>query len=86
VLPIGIRGAYQALPRSRRIPSPTRVRIHIGEPLVFPGGPCHDLPARAATRSFRNLLHERVRRLAGELEEVAPASLPPYAAADPAIH
>lgn len=69
VMPVGIRGAHRSLPRHRLVPKPTRVRVHVGEPVRFPGAPLDD-PLPSALRAFQNDLHDRVARLAGQLAAV----------------
>ncbi len=64
VVPLGIRGAFEALPRDRRLPKPRRVRIVAGTPRRFPGAPLTD-PAPSALRTFVGEIFEDVRRLAG---------------------
>ncbi len=39
VVPCGLRGAFEALPRQRKIPRRRPVELHIGDPLAFPGAP-----------------------------------------------
>lgn len=70
VVPIGIRGNFRSLPRSRRFPAPTRVTVHVGEPVVFPGSPYSRIPPRAETREFLRHVFEAVCRLAGQEERI----------------
>ncbi|MCC6763264.1 MAG: 1-acyl-sn-glycerol-3-phosphate acyltransferase [Deltaproteobacteria bacterium] len=53
IVPVGVRGAFEAFPRDARLPRPHPVRIAYGEPLAIP---------RGAARS-----REEQARLAGEL-------------------
>src|SRR5262249_34040197 len=39
VLPLGIRGAFESLPRSKRLPRPSRVTIHVGSVIRLDGAP-----------------------------------------------
>lgn len=39
VVPCGIRGAFEALRPESKVPRPTRIRVKIGQPLVFDGIP-----------------------------------------------
>ena len=49
VIPAGIRGAFDALPRGARWPRPRKIRIRLGKPLLFPQLPVGDRLARRAT-------------------------------------
>lgn len=66
VIPVGIRGAFESLPRSRHLPSRGRVRLEVGRPLRFPESPRDDPPPRSSVREFRDLLFAEVCRLAGQ--------------------
>jgi len=48
VVPIGISGAYAALPRHRWFPRPAKIRVRIGRPI-----PAEDLQPRAMSRPKR---------------------------------
>lgn len=67
-IPIGIRGAYECLPRHVRFFTKVpRVRIHVGSPRYFPGaenGPVD--PQRRDIVDFTRALEDEVRRLAGQ--------------------
>jgi 1-acyl-sn-glycerol-3-phosphate acyltransferase len=39
VVPCGLRGNFDALPRHRKIPRRHPVELHIGDPIAFPGAP-----------------------------------------------
>jgi long-chain acyl-CoA synthetase len=56
VVPVGLSGTFKALPKGRRVPRPTRLRVVFGEPCR---PPFPDDPARVTA-----LLEERVRALA----------------------
>lgn len=62
VVPVGIRGAYGAFPRHRRVPRPKRVRVVLGEPMVFPGAP-DERPDRDAIEQFNARLRKQMARL-----------------------
>lgn len=65
VLPLGVRGAFESLPRSRRLPLPRRVTVHVGRPVVLEGAPYADaIPEQVANRFMRQIVEE-VARLAG---------------------
>jgi len=64
VVPLALVGAYDSLPRTRRVPRPGRIRIRIGEPRTFPGSP-RATPAEAGElQRFTAELREEVARLA----------------------
>lgn len=68
VTPAGIRGAYECLPRHRRLPRWPRIRVHVGAPRYFPGteGGRPVEPTRRDIVTFTRLLEDDVRRLAGQ--------------------
>lgn len=70
VLPVGIVGAYETLPRERRFPRPGPLTIRVGEPLVFPGAPTDGQPTMREVVRFRNVLASRVAELSGQPEPV----------------
>ena len=65
VMPVGIRGSMQSLPRHGRFPKPVRVTIHLGKPIIFPGSPYADPPPREETQTFLDRISNEVTRLAG---------------------
>lgn len=69
VLPVGIRGGFESLPRHRIVPRPSRVRVRIGEPMTFPASPRADDPGADELRAFRDELFERIRGLSGQVGE-----------------
>ena len=75
VLPLGIRGAFEILPRTRRVPRRGRVRLLASEPLVFPGSPAERTSALAELHAFRDLLTERLASLVARHEPEAAAPL-----------
>jgi len=74
VIPIGIRGAYEGLPRTRRIPRPVRITLRVGAPLRFPDAPRAERPTMREIARFRNRVSRSVRELAGQAEREAPAA------------
>lgn len=70
VVPVGMRGAYDCLPRHRRFPRPVTIHMHIGAPRVFPGSPTDAPPSVDELRRFVELLFDDVRSLSAL--EVAP--------------
>lgn len=65
VMPAGIRGGFESLPRSRRIPRPVRVSVHIARPVVYPDSPRESIPPRSEIAQFNDLLYRKIGRLAG---------------------
>lgn len=66
VVPVGIRGNFDTLPKHGTFPRPTRVTIHVGEPRRFPGAPPAGFPSRQQSRQFLEEVFEDVCRLAGQ--------------------
>ncbi len=64
VIPCGLRGAFEALPRDRRIPRRHDVHLHIGPAIRFAPTDRRDLDARDAREFARRVMRE-VNRLAG---------------------
>jgi 1-acyl-sn-glycerol-3-phosphate acyltransferase len=65
VVPVGIRGSFESLPRTRRFPRPSKISIHYGEPRVFPGSPVSGPPPRAASVAFQQQVFDDIVRLSG---------------------
>jgi 1-acyl-sn-glycerol-3-phosphate acyltransferase len=65
VLPVGIRGGFESLPRHRRFPRPSRVRIVVGETIRFPGSPL-ERPGREDIESFNAELVRQLINLSGK--------------------
>jgi 1-acyl-sn-glycerol-3-phosphate acyltransferase len=68
VLPVGLRGNFDALPRHRWVPLPRRVTLHVGNPVHFPGAPVQGAVSREAAIRFRGHLFQEVSRLSGQHE------------------
>jgi 1-acyl-sn-glycerol-3-phosphate acyltransferase len=68
LLPCGLRGNFEAMPRHRRIPSRRPVKLLIGEPLCFSDGPVPE-PEPAAVHAFADRIMERICVLAGRNPE-----------------
>lgn len=86
VIPLGIRGAFESLPRSRRFPKPGEIRITVGRPRRFPGSPHASTPDKRIVREFRDQLFREVCRLAGQPARVsagASEETPPLSDAEP---
>lgn len=49
VVPLGLRGNYELLPRHRRLPRPRAVSLVFGRARTFPGAPCPAPDPRAVT-------------------------------------
>jgi 1-acyl-sn-glycerol-3-phosphate acyltransferase len=87
VIPIGIRGAFESLPRDRRLPKRGTVTVRVGLPLRYPGSPRDDI-SKQTLREFRDTLFAEVCRLAGQEDVLAEltgrAPIPPRSVpADP---
>ena len=65
VIPVGVRGAFESLPKQRRLPAFRRVTVVVGPPMRFPGAPIAAEPPRDATSEFLASLRAEVARLAG---------------------
>lgn len=65
VMPVGIRGSMDSLPRHGRFPKPVKVTIHLGRPITFPGAPHREPPSPDSTQAFLDQVSREVRRLAG---------------------
>lgn len=72
VVPCGIWGNFQALPRTTRIPRRHPVENRYGPPRVFPGGKNPE-PDPEAVRDFAALLIEDICRLAEQPERIEKA-------------
>jgi 1-acyl-sn-glycerol-3-phosphate acyltransferase len=70
VVPLGLRGNHDALPRHRRFPRPKRVTVVAGAPLSFPGAPHRRPPPRVESLRFQERLLREVCRLAGQEERI----------------
>ena len=87
VIPVGIVGAYQSLPRQRRFPRPGPVTMRVGEPVRFPRSPWTEKPPNELVWEFRDLLFRSIRGLAEqeELPARAPRAGRPVEVAEAAI-
>jgi 1-acyl-sn-glycerol-3-phosphate acyltransferase len=65
VVPVGIRGSFESLPRTRRFPRPSKISVHYGEPRVFPGSPISGPPPRSASVTFQQQIFDDIIRLSG---------------------
>jgi 1-acyl-sn-glycerol-3-phosphate acyltransferase len=66
VVPTGIRGNFESLPRHRRFPKPNRITIRVGEPVHFPGAPYPGPPPRLESKRFHERIIRETCRLAGQ--------------------
>jgi 1-acyl-sn-glycerol-3-phosphate acyltransferase len=64
VVPVGIRGGYESIPRTRRVPRLSRVTVHVGRPIVFEGETDGGVPTTAQIQAFNEELFARISRLA----------------------
>jgi 1-acyl-sn-glycerol-3-phosphate acyltransferase len=83
VVPIGIRGAFESLPRDRKLPKRGAVTVRVGPPRTFPASPRDDNIPKKLIREFRDTLFADVCRLAGQ-EDLLTAARPVAAAPLPA--
>jgi 1-acyl-sn-glycerol-3-phosphate acyltransferase len=67
VVPVGIRGSFESLPKGRHLPKPVNVTVHVGRPLVHPGAPCRDFPPPEASRAFQTRIFREIGILAGSI-------------------
>jgi 1-acyl-sn-glycerol-3-phosphate acyltransferase len=65
VIPLGVRGSFESLPRHGRLPRPTRVRVHVAPPVVFEGAPLDRSPTASEVRRFNEELYATIAELAG---------------------
>lgn len=72
VLPVGLRGNFEALPRHGRLPRPSRVTVWVGEPLRFSGAPVAGAIPREVAARFLEDLQREIARLAGQDSGSAP--------------
>lgn len=63
VVPCGVRGAFESIPKGRRWPRRVPISLHIGEPLGFGGAPT-PRPDPAAVALFVRTVMDAVRSLA----------------------
>jgi 1-acyl-sn-glycerol-3-phosphate acyltransferase len=66
VIPIGIEGAYESLPRDRKLPKRGNVTARVGLPLKFPNSPRDGKIPKEIVREFRDSLFAEICRLAGQ--------------------
>lgn len=65
VVPVGVRGSFESLPKHRRVPRPQRVTVVVGRPLRFPGSPVDGTPSEADANRFLASLRDEISRLSG---------------------
>ncbi|MDQ7005711.1 MAG: lysophospholipid acyltransferase family protein [Acidobacteriota bacterium] len=80
VVPCGLRGIFEALPKGRLLPRRHRVSIHVGRPLYFSAKAVRD-PERGQLHDFAGKVMTTICTLAGQEDRVA-AALPLDAQAD----
>jgi 1-acyl-sn-glycerol-3-phosphate acyltransferase len=77
VVALGIRGSFRSLPRTRRVPRPTRVTIHVDPPVTYAQVTGRSRPSKPGHAEFTDYLHRRTLDLSGELEAEVPAPAAP---------
>jgi 1-acyl-sn-glycerol-3-phosphate acyltransferase len=76
VVPLGIRGAFDSIPRHRKLPRRGAITVHVGTPLRFADEPLTGrLPLRGLIE-FRHRLYRTVVELSGQKGSV-PTPYPP---------
>ena len=60
VIPVGLRGNYESLPRHRIVPRRGNVAVHFGEPMRFDGAPIQGVPSREASQAFQDQLRAAI--------------------------
>ena len=70
-IPVGIRGSFKALPRTKFLPRPYPVKVHVGAPIEFPGAPYQGPPPREISDAFTRQVFQEVCRLAGQEDRIA---------------
>ncbi len=72
VMPLGIRGSYDSIPRGTKWPKPSSVHVHVGEPFCFPDSPLGSAPpSRASSREFLDRTYREVCDLSGQPQKVS---------------
>lgn len=64
VVPVGIRGAFDLLPRGQKWPRRGTIGIHVGQPLTY--GPDRDPDDRRALLRFRDEVRRSIAALCGQ--------------------
>ena len=63
IVPIGIGGSEEALPKGRRLPRPGRIHIEVGEPIPAPAVTDGGRVSRRAVHTVTEQLHGEIQRL-----------------------
>jgi 1-acyl-sn-glycerol-3-phosphate acyltransferase len=66
IVPVGVRGAFEAFPRDARVPRPRPVHVHFGAPLAVP-------PSARSDRATQHRLADELMRRIAELRADADA-------------
>jgi len=75
VVPCAVRGAFDSIPRHKRLPRRRPVHVHIGEPIRFPGAPVAR-PDSSEVQKFMGDLMRTIRTLAGHEDALPESALP----------
>jgi 1-acyl-sn-glycerol-3-phosphate acyltransferase len=71
IIPVGVRGAFESIPRSKRFPRPGTIDVRVGAPIVFPDFPlAGPIPRHRLVECLDQVLLE-VCRLAGQEDRFA---------------
>ncbi len=73
IVPVGIGGSQDALPKGKGLPRPVRVNLVIGPPMLPPRPKASGHPSRAALRRFTEALHAEMQRLFDQAQAKAGA-------------
>lgn len=72
IVPVGIGGSEQALPKGKKLPRPVKVAIVVGTPIV-PPVPSEGRTSRRAVHELTLQLRDEIQRLFDEAQELAGA-------------
>lgn len=72
VVPVGIGGTEEAMPKGRNVPPPRRLSLVVGEPMQPPAPPeGKDRVSRRAVKQFTEDLRQEIQRLFDEAQQLA---------------
>lgn len=77
VVPVGIGGSEEAMPKGRNVPSPRRLTLVVGQPMSPPAPPeGKDRVSRRAVKRFTLDLKAEIQRLFDEAQRLAGVTVP----------
>lgn len=71
IVPVGIGGSEQALPKGKKLPRPVKITIVVGEPMSPPAPSEGGRTSRRAVHDLTLRLRDEIQRLFDEAEELA---------------